>query len=115
MQLGPHDHGRWLRMPDTRDGVRVEVLFEPSGTMHVRRTIPERLMDALKRDEAVSRDLLRKGTLLGGTQKHWLKVGSLPKGLHMTLKERFGSDQKAWGKWWNDPDNRAFRSSEHRV
>ena len=93
-------------------------MFTPDHKLVVRKTIPERIMQAVQ--ERCQQDLARKGSLLGNTQKHWLKVGSIPKPLHAHLEGKLGPSQdpdaqKNWANWWNSSDNRRFRSSEHRI
>lgn len=42
-------------------------------------------------------------------------VASIPDFLFHRLRKQFGDDQKAWAKWLNDPDNRAFRTRPGRI
>jgi hypothetical protein len=113
----PEIIGRWLDLPSANAGGRLQVLFTPDHKMVVRKVIPERVIEAIK--ERCQEDLAKKGTLVGNTQKHWLKVGSIPKPLHSHLERKLGPSQdpdaqKNWNRFWNTSGN-PFRSSEHKL
>ena len=54
----------------------------------------------------------------GDTQKHWQKVGEIPNTIYYDLLQKFGSPQqnpKAWFRWLQDNDNKAFRTTNGRL
>lgn len=55
---------------------------------------------------------------LRGTQRHWIKVADLPNKVLYDLLRRFGPpkhNQEAWKRWFNDPENRYFRTWHGNV
>lgn len=67
------------------------------------------LLDANK-EEANS---WRRTSLIGHTQHHRQKIAELPAHLYHALKARFGPpslNSRDWAKWFNDPDNRGWRT-----
>lgn len=120
MRVSPEVIGRWIELPpDDQTGAAVRIRFEANGYT-VQRRIPERIMQAVQETCASHRDLLRKGKLVGNTQRHFLKIGSLPLSLKAHLERKLGPTNdpdaaKNWKRFWNDSDNRKFRSSEHRL
>ena len=60
----------------------------------------------------------RRGDMIGNTQKHQQKIAEIPSVIYYDLLKRFGQprdNMKAWKRWLNDPDNRAFRTTGGRV
>ncbi len=54
----------------------------------------------------------KKGSLLGNTQKHHNHVAEIPAVIYYDMLRKLGQpseNPKAWKKWLNDPDNKAFR------
>lgn len=48
----------------------------------------------------------------------WRQIGHLPAVIYHDLLLRFGPPNKNpsdWRRWWNDPENRAFRVDPRRV
>jgi hypothetical protein len=55
----------------------------------------------------------RYGNLIGNTQRHQQKVAEIPSALYYDLVKKLGDPKhnlKAWKRWLNDPENRAFRT-----
>ena len=61
----------------------------------------------------------RYGNLLGNTQRHQQKVAEIPSTVYYELVKKLGEPRhdnlKAWKRWLNDPDNRAWRTGGGRV
>ena len=60
----------------------------------------------------------RPGSMIGNTQKHIQPIANIPTVIYYDLLKRFGSykdNPKAWKRWLNDPDNRAFRTTGGKV
>jgi hypothetical protein len=117
MKPTPEIIGRWLELPSANAGGKLHVMFTPDSKMIVRKVIPEKVIEAVK--ERCQEDLTKKGALIGNTQRHWLKVGSLPTPLHAHLEKKLGPSkdpdaQKNWSRFWNRRGN-PFRASEHSV
>jgi hypothetical protein len=86
--------------------------------MVVQRFVDPKVIRAVAEQARHDREIHKKGTMLGNTQRHWRKIGSLPSAMHAQLKERMGSaaqDPKAWRKLWNSGEYAEFRASEGRV
>lgn len=60
----------------------------------------------------------RPGSMIGNTQKHYQKVAEIPNTIYYDLLQKFGSpqqNQKAWFRWLQDNDNKAFRTTNGRL
>ena len=60
----------------------------------------------------------RPGDMIGNTQKHYQKIGEIPAVLYHDLLQKFGSpsqNPKAWFRWLQDADNKAFRTTNGRL
>ena len=59
------------------------------------------------------------GTMLGNTQRHQQKVAEIPATLYYEMVKKLGEPRhdnlKAWKRWLNDPENRAWRTTGGRV
>jgi hypothetical protein len=56
--------------------------------------------------------------MIGNTQRHQQKIAEIPSVIYYDLLKKFGQprdNMKAWKRWLNDPDNRAFRTTGGRV
>jgi hypothetical protein len=98
-------------------GMPVEIAFLPDGGMVERRTVPEAYVEGLKDHAAAERDDNRRGSLLGNTQRHRLKVMEMPAPLYASLARRFGpfkKNKKDWIKWLNN-EGQAFLTSQYRL
>lgn len=57
-------------------------------------------------------------SLIGHTQKHRMKIAELPATLYHELRARFGPpslNSRDWARWFNDPDNRKFKTWGGRL
>jgi hypothetical protein len=60
----------------------------------------------------------RPGSMIGNTQKHIQPIANIPTAIYYNLLEKFGpvkNNPKAWRKWLNDPDHKAFRTTGGKV
>lgn len=60
----------------------------------------------------------RPGDMIGNTQKHYQKIGEIPAVLYHDLLQKFGSpsqNPKAWFRWLQNADNKAFRTTNGRL
>jgi hypothetical protein len=108
-----HDMGNLAQ-----DGTRVRVMFLSTGGMVVQRILDPAIFRAVAEQARHERDIHRKGTMIGHTQRHWRKIGSLPAAMHAQWKDELGpvaDNPKAWKKRWNDGELAVLRSSEGRV
>jgi len=57
--------------------------------------------------------------MLGNTQRHQQKVAEIPATVYYDLVKKLGEPRhdnlKAWKRWLNDPENRAWRTTGGRV
>ena len=56
--------------------------------------------------------------LTGNTQNHRQQIAELPANLYYELIKKFGQpkqNRKAWSRWLNDPDNKAFRTGGGNI
>ncbi len=104
------------------NGTLVELMGTPDGGYIVRRRLDPKIVQAVKDQARDQRGIWKKGAMLGGTQRHWLPVCSLPTELDMHLKAKWGDPAKdpdaakTWKKkLWNNSEARAFRTSEYSV
>ena len=80
-------------------------------TIETKQHIKE-VLDANKR---LANDF-QKGKLIGNTQAHWQQIADIPNNLYLELREKFGDPKdnpeatKKWKQWFNDSDNRYFRT-----
>jgi hypothetical protein len=98
-------------------GMPVEIAFLPDGGVVERRTIPEAYIEGLKTHTKAERDDTPRGSLLGNTQKHRLKIMEMPKPLYFMLRRRFGdfkTNKKDWIKWLQN-DGQCFLTSQYRL
>ena len=60
----------------------------------------------------------RPGSMIGNTQKHIQPIANIPTAIYYLLLEKFGPvkhNKKAWMRWLNDPDHKAFRTTGGKV
>ena len=60
----------------------------------------------------------RLGSMIGNTQRHYQKVAEIPNTIYYDLLQKFGSpqqNQKAWFRWLQNNDNKAFRTTNGRL
>ena len=60
----------------------------------------------------------RPGSMMGNTQKHIQPIAIIPTAIYYQLLEKFGPvkhNKKAWMKWLNDPDHKAFRTTGGKL
>jgi hypothetical protein len=108
--------GRWLTLPSSEQtGSKVQVMFCADGKMVTRYVLDPRVVQADLERNRQSREIWRKGTLLGNTQRHLVPIAHIPLEKHFQLKRRFGKDTKALLKFWNDHGHRDWRASEYRF
>jgi hypothetical protein len=108
--------GRWLTLPSSEQtGSKVQVLFEPNGTMRTRYVLDPRIVQADLERNLRSREVYKKGSLLGNTQKHIVPIAHIPYEKYAQLKKRFGKDSKALLKFWNNSDHGAWKASEYKF
>jgi hypothetical protein len=107
--------GRWLTLPSSEQtGSKVQVMFAPDGKMHTRYVLDPRIVRAdLERNRA-SREIYKKGSLLGNTQKHIVPICHIPLEKYAVLKQRFRGDTKAILKYWNNAP-RDWKASEYKF
>jgi hypothetical protein len=107
---------RWLTLPSSEQtGSKVQVMFCSDGRMVTRYVLDKRIVQAdLERNRA-SREIWKKGSLLGNTQKHLLPIAHIPLEKYFQLKRRFRGDTKAMFKFWNNSDHNKWRASEHKL
>lgn len=107
--------GRWLTLPSSEQtGSKVQVMFCADGKMVTRYVLDPRIVQAdLERNRA-SREIWKKGSLLGNTQKHMVPIAHIPLEKYAILKQRFRGDTKAILKYWNNAP-RDWRASEYKF
>ena len=68
---------------------------------------------------AEARALHRPGSLIGNTQRHVQKVAEIPMAFYLAWKKELGGgpdkNPEGWARKLNDPEFRAFRTTEGRV
>lgn len=108
--------GKWLRLPNSEQTAsQVWVRFDPDGKMHTRYVLHPKVVQAdLERNRA-SKEIWRKGSLLGNTQKHIVPIAHIPMEKYFQLKRRFRGDTKAMLKFWNNSDHAKWRASEYKL
>lgn len=107
---------RWITLPSSEQtGSKVQVMFCSDGKMITRYVLDPRIVRADLERNRQSKEIWRKGRLLGNTQRHIMPLGFLPMEKYCQLKKRFGNDQKEWRKWWNNSDHKAWRASDYKV
>jgi len=60
----------------------------------------------------------RPGSMRGNTQRHVQHVAEIPNVVYAHLVEKFGpmhENPKAWKRWLNDSENRAFRTGGGHI
>lgn len=115
--VGPDTQGVWIDILDNGDGSKTRIKFDRDRGLIVQRYIPAKIMQAVIETARHSRDIHRKGRLLGNTQRHWVPIASIPKHIDAELKQKLGPmkhDPKGWKKALANPDLAAFRTSEYR-
>jgi hypothetical protein len=115
--FNPRGDGNFRKVAVDQFGMPVEIAFLPDGGIAERRVIPESVIEGLKKETAADRDSQPRGSMLGNTQKHRLKVMELPLPLAASLKRRFGPfsrNRKDWMKWLNN-EGSVFLSSQYRI
>lgn len=120
--VSPNAQGRWMHLGDFAGlGYNVSLKFDKDRGLIVQKTIPKAVMDMFDKDIRYQRDIHKKGTLLGNTQKHMLPVASIPIPIYNQWKRELGDPKKdpeakkKWRRRFNDNEFRDFRTSEHRV
>ena len=71
-------------------------------------------VDVIKDMAKETLDNHRTGSMIGNTQKHYQKGAEIPNPIYYDLLQKFGSpqqNQKAWFRWLQDNDNKAFRTT----
>lgn len=107
--------GRWLKLPKSEQtGSEVFVMFAPDGKMHTRYVLDPRIVQADLERNRQSKEIWRKGSLLGNTQKHMVPIAHIPLEKYAILKQRFRGDTKAILKYWNNAP-RDWRASEYKF
>ena len=109
--------GNFRKVAVDQFGMPVEIAFLPDGAVVERRVMPESVIEGIKRENAANRDEQPRGSMLGNTQRHRLKVMELPLPLAASLKRRFGpfnKNRKDWMKWLNN-EGSVFLSSQYRI
>lgn len=110
--------GRWLNLGDIRaDGTRIAIKVE-DGRMLVRRSIDPKLMQHIEDTCTHSKDIWRKGRLLGKQKRHWLPVARMSLQMREQWTRELGpikENPAAWKRRFNSSDYRNIRTSEHTV
>jgi hypothetical protein len=108
---------RWLTLPSSEQtGSKVQVMFRSSdGAMVTRYVLDPRIVRADLERNRQSREIWKKGSLLGNTQKHIVPIAHIPYEKYAQLKKRFGKDTKALLKFWNNSDHGAWKASEYKF
>lgn len=81
--------------------------------------VTEQIVDPIvEQNKSLANDW-KYGNLLGNTQNHQVKVAEIPATVYYDLVKRLGEprhdNMKAWKRWLNDPDNRAWRTTGGHV
>ena len=74
-------------------------------------------VDKLLNDNSELRKM-EKQSMVGNTQRHVQHIAEIPENLYYSLCHKHGTPQqnpKFWKAWFNDPDNRAFRTNETTI
>jgi hypothetical protein len=82
------------------------------------KTIPERVIQAIKDEARDQRDLHKKGTMIGNTQRHWMPLISMPTAMMEQWKQELGEpkhNMKAWKKRINSNEYKDLRTSDRRI
>lgn len=113
---------QWMNLGNLgADGANVMVRFEPGIGMIVKRTIPQRVVQAALENAKTSREIFQKGKVLRGDQNHWLPFYSMPVDIREQWVRELGDPKKdpdalkLWKQRLNSNEYRAFRTSEHHV
>lgn len=105
------------------DGAKtyIRIVRDPDGT----RRIEVREVTPAANIIPVFDDNLRRAvethvgkTSRGNSQRHWAHVARIPVSLYYQLVKKLGrphENRAAWKKWFNDSENRLFRTSEGNV
>lgn len=111
--------GQWIDLGvNYGDGSHLRIKFDGAKGMVVQRVIPAKIMRAVAEEARHSRDIWKKGKLLGNTQRHWLPIAVLPKHIDAEWKRELGPmkhNQKEWKKRINNSEYANFRASEARA
>lgn len=111
--------GRWMNLGDLAcDGSRIMVKFDRDLGMVVKRSIDPRIVQAVEDSCIASRNIWKKGTLLGTGKKHWLPVARFTPQQKAAWERELGpmrENQSAWRRRLNDPDYRNMRTSDYKI
>src|SRR5262245_45255056 len=120
--VSPASQGRWLNLGNLAgDGMQVRIKFDNELGMIVEKRIPAVVMEELEKDINYQRDIWKKGSMIGNTQRHRLPVASIPLVLHNQWKEELGDPKhdpvaaKKWRQRLNSIEYRNFRTSEYNL
>jgi hypothetical protein len=111
--------GKVLNLGDLAgNGVNVSICFQPGAGAVVVKTIPERVIQAIKDEARDQRDLHKKGTMIGNTQRHWMPLISMPAEMWEQWKQELGEPKHnmgAWKKRLNSNEYKDLRTSDRSV
>jgi hypothetical protein len=106
---------RWLTLPSSdQTGSKVQVMFCSDGRMVTRYVLDKRIVAADLARNRASREIYKKGSLLGNTQRHMVPICHIPLEKYAVLKKRFRGDTKSILKYWNNAP-RDWKASEYKF
>lgn len=111
--------GKVLNLGDLAGiGMNISICFQPGVGAVVIKTIPEKVIQAVKDTARDQRDIHKKGTMIGNTQRHWMPVSSMPSAIREQWETELGAPKHNWKKWrqrLNSNEFRDFRTSERKL